>query len=105
MKKVCTFDVKPEDDWDVDFIYYKGQWHKLRSGTAMITEHELRTTPKTNKWKNLITTQLSFPVRRPGFFYGLKIFVDKITKASLSPLEYVATLKAGNPNCKNIPAP
>ena len=71
----------------------------------MITEHELRITPKTEKWKNLITTELNFPVRQPGFFYGLKVFIDKIRKASISPLEYIETLKASNPNCKNIPAP
>jgi len=105
VKKICAYDTKPQDHWDIDFVYVKGDWYKLRSGMGIISDNGFSSAPKTQKWKNLISTKISFPVRRPDFPYRLKVFVSKIKDGSLSPLEYLQSLKASNPNCVNMPEP
>ena len=105
VKKMCVFGIEPEELWDIDFVYAKDEWYKLRSGTGIITSDGFTSEPKTQKWKNLITTQLAFPVRDPDLPYKLKIFFSKIKSGSQSPLEYLQILKATNPNCTKMPSP
>lgn len=105
VKKVCAMGEKPEEFWDIDFVYTNGEWYKLRSGTGIITSDGFTSNPKTQMWKNVIPTQLTFPVRKPDLPYKLKIFVSKILSGSQSPLEYLQILKATNPNCAEMPSP
>ena len=105
VRKVCARNTYPDPSWDIDFIYHENAWYKLRTGTAEISGTSLIVTPERSKWKAGIHSKTAFPVRRPDLPYRLKIIYSKLKDESLSPLEYLRTLKAGNPNCADIPAP
>jgi len=105
VRKVCAQNTAPLPSWDIDFIYHKKAWYKLRTGTADISDGALIVTPETSTWKAGIQSQTAFPVRRPDLPYRLKIIYSKLKYESLSPLEYLQTLKAGNPSCADMPQP
>ena len=105
VRKVCARNTFPDPSWDIDFIYHENAWYKLRTGSAEISGGSLIVTPERSKWKLGIQSKTAFPVRRPDLPYRLKIIYSKLKDENLSPLEYLQTLKAGNPNCADIPAP
>ena len=105
VKKVCAYQTEPDAAWDIDFVHTDNGWYKLRSGTGVITADGFQSEPQIQKWKNIIPTQLSFPVRSPDMPYRLKIFVSKIKIGAQSPLEYLQILKATNPSCHTMPSP
>lgn len=104
VRKACIEGVKPQSDWDVDFIYSKGAWYKLRSGLGVLSEDGFLADPPTQDWHG-IPTKLAFPVRKPDLPYRAKILVSKLKDGTQSPLDYLQMLKASNPSCANIPTP
>lgn len=105
VRKACVKNVSPQSDWDIDFIYFDGQWYKLRSGLGKLTSDGFKAEPATQSWKGLISTKLSFPVRKPDLPYRAKILFSKLKNGTQSPLDYLQGLKLANPSCTNIPAP
>lgn len=105
VRKACVNNTPPQPDWDVDFIYSNGQWYKLRSGLGRITADGFKAEPATQVWKGLLSTEMTFPVRKPDLPYRAKILFSKLKNGTQSPLDYLKGLKAGNPTCAEIPAP
>lgn len=105
VRKVCGFKTLAPVDKDIDFFYHDGAWHKLRTGTVIFTEKGPRIEPVTTKWKNVLRSQTSFPVRRPDWPYRLKIFWTTLRHGGGSPLIYLEDLHRYNPSCKDMPAP
>lgn len=105
VRKVCTQNTVPDPSWDIDFIYHEKAWYKLRSGTAEMSGAVLIVTPENSTWKAGLQSKTAFPVRRPDLPYRFKIIYSKLKYESLSPLEYLQSLKAGNPSCADMPTP
>ena len=105
VRKACVKGVPPQPDWDVDFIYSNGQWYKLRSGIGKISPDGFVADPPTEKWKGFMSTQLTFPVRKPDLPYRAKILVAKLKDGTQPPLDYLQRLKQTNPTCADMPAP
>jgi len=64
VRKACVKGVPPQPEWDIDFIYSGGRWYKLRSGTGKLSPDGFVADPPTEKWKGVMSTQLTFPVRK-----------------------------------------
>lgn len=105
VQKVCAKNILPQPEWDIDFIYYEGAWFKLRTGTAEINETSMSVSPDRLKWKGSLQTKTAFPIRRPDVPYRFKILYSKLKQGTLSPLDYVQSLRASNPVCADIPEP
>jgi len=105
VRKACVNGVLPQPEWDVDFIYSGGQWYKLRSGTGRLSSEGFVADPPTEKWKGVMSTQLTFPVRKPDLPYCAKILVSKLKDGTQSPLDYLQRLKQINPTCADMPEP
>jgi len=65
VRKACVKGILPQPEWDVDFIYSNGRWYKLRSGLGILSPDGFVADPPTEKWKGALSTQLTFPVRKP----------------------------------------
>lgn len=105
VRKACVNNTVPKPDWDIDFIYSNGQWYKLRSGLGRITADGFQAEPATQVWKGVLSTKMTFPVRKPDLPYRAKILFSKLKNGTQSPLDYLQGLKSINPTCANIPAP
>ena len=105
VRKACVNGVTPQPDWDIDFIYSGGQWYKLRSGFGRLSSDGFKADPAAQSWKGLISTELTFPVRKPDLPYRAKILFSKLKNGTQSPLDYLQGLKVANPTCANMPAP
>ena len=105
VRKACVNNTAPKPDWDIDFIYSNGQWYKLRSGLGRITADGFQAEPATQVLKGVLSTQMTFPVRKPDLPYRAKILHAKLKNGTLSPLDYLKNLKVGNPTCANMPVP
>ncbi len=107
VRKVCFYGEPPNTEnnligVDVDFFYFKGSWHKIRSGNVTIQGNNF-TIPANTKWKGWVSSKSVFPVKSPDFPYRVKVFLSKLQYGSLSPKEYVLGLKRSNPSCEGIP--
>lgn len=105
VRKACVKGILPQPEWDVDFIYSNGRWYKLRSGLGILSPDGFVADPPTEKWKGALSTQLTFPVRKPDLPYRAKILVSKLKDGTQSPLDYLQRLKQINPTCADMPAP
>ena len=105
IRKACVNGVAPQPEWDIDFIYAGGAWYKLRSGHGILSADSFTADPPTQRWKGVLSTQLTFPVRKPDLPYRAKIIVSKLKDGTLSPLDYLQRLKQTNPTCADMPAP
>jgi len=105
VRKACANGVVPQPEWDIDFIYFDGQWYKLRSGLGKITADGFEAEPANQSWKGILSTKMAFPVRKPDLPYRAKILFSKLKDGTQSPLDYIQALKASNPTCANMPAP
>lgn len=105
VRKACVNGVVPQPEWDIDFIYSDGQWYKLRSGLGKITSDGFKAEPATQIWKGFLSTEMTFPVRKPDLPYRAKILYSKLKNGTQSPLDYLQGLRVANPSCGNIPAP
>lgn len=105
VRKACVNNVVPKPEWDIDFTYSNGQWYKLRSGLGKITVDGFKAEPATEVWKGFLSTEMTFPVRKPDLPYRAKILVSKLKNGTQSLLDYLQGLKAANPTCADIPAP
>ncbi len=104
VRKVCAQSLRVQPIWDIDFIYFDGEWYKLRSGNAVVSADGISASPKHDQVLGILPTRLLLPVRDLGL-YGVKVLADKLRKGALSPREYVARLKQTNRSCFDIPLP
>jgi len=105
VRKVCANGTVPDTKADIDFIYANGEWYKLRSGTGTLDRRDFTAVPEVHKWKGLISSKVTFPVRKPDLPYRAKVIWGKFWNGNISPLEYLEDLKRSNPSCTDMPAP
>ena len=108
VEKVCAQSVVPPADVDVDFLHIGGEWIKLRTGRATLTDMDgqaLTVEPETTLWRGAITSDTAFAVRSPDLPYRLKILLGKLRWGHQSPLDYLRRLRLENPSCAAMPEP
>ena len=105
IRKTCSNGVMPNPSVDVDFVYFKGLWYKLRSGTGILGADKFSSDPETHIWGGWLKSPVAFPVKQPPLAYQVKILRDKFLGRGTSPRQYLQYLKKSNPTCFHMPAP
>ena len=85
VEKVCAQSVVPPADVDVDFLHIGGEWIKLRTGRATLTDMDgqaLTVEPETTLWRGAITSDTAFAVRSPDPRLSPE---DSVRQTSLGP--------------------
>ena len=105
VRKACTRGVPKVEGADVDFVVLDGKWHKLRTGHLSISEAGRTVEPTTTLWRNLIRSDVLFPVARPDGPYRANVLLGKLKEGALSPRDYVRRIVKTVPSCKGAPIP
>ena len=102
----CRCGTQPEPEADVDFYQdQNGKLIKLFSGDVTINSDGQTAVPSTvDRLGGLLSVPSTFPADNPPTLYKAKQALDSVLgDPSQSPLEYLKSLKALNPSCKNLP--